>query len=842
VTTGALAGLRVVELGEFVSAPYCGRLLAGLGADVVKVETPQGDSARRHGPFPGDVPHPEKSGLFLALNAGKRGVTLDLDSAGGRSRLGALLDAADGLIENLPIERLEAVGLTPEETGRRWPRLVHVSITTFGRRGPYARMRGQALQASAAGAASITIGEPGRAPLPLPVSQPDYQGGVNGAIGFLLACLARDRIGHSQHVDVSTADVVAFYGGITSTMYTAQGIPWRREGHRASRSGGYYPYTILPCKDGYLCMITRSGHPWKKFVDAMGSPAWTRDPRYQDRALMGREYPDEVDALLAPWLELCTCDELLRMFRERGIPFSVVRDAAGVAACPQLAARGFFVETHHPAAGTLRYPGAPWRLSRTPWRIDRPAPLLGEHTADLLGDGGASGWHGDGGPPPRGAGVPTPGGGASTAGVIVGTGPARPTDLRPLDGVRVVDFGWVAVGPVLASVLADLGAEVIKVESSRRLDYCRLIPHPVLEDERHDQAYASRGHEIDAVPMFHNYNRGKLGVTVNLRHPGAAALLKRLVATADVVVENFSPRVLREMGLDYEALSAVRPDLVMISCSAAGQDGPWNDLKTFAPSLSSLAGLEALIGYPGERVLGALAFGYADPSNAHHGCLAVLAALWHRRWTGEGQYIDMSQLEATVGLAVEPLMDWFMNGRVWGREGARHLSMAPHGNYPCRGADAWVSIAVEDDQAWSRLVRAMGNAAKLDDQRFATLAGRRAHCPELDARIAEWTRERPPWEVTEALQQTGVAAFPVYGLEEQARDPHFQARGLLARPEHLRIGPMPVFAHPIKLSLTPGEVRATAPMLGEHNGKVFHEALGLSPGEIERLSAEGIIA
>ena len=823
------------------------------------------------------MPHPEKSGLFLALNAGKRGVTLDLDSAGGRSGLGALLDAADGLIENLPIERLEVVGLTPEETGRRWPRLVHVSITTFGRRGPYARMRGQALQASAAGAASITIGERGRAPLPLPVSQPDYQGGVNGAIGFLLACLARDRIGQGQHVDVSTADVVAFYGGITSTMYTAQGIPWRREGHRASRSGGYYPYTILPCKDGYLCMITRSGHPWKKFVDAMGSPAWTRDPRYQDRALMGREYPDEVDALLAPWLELRTCDELLRMFRERGIPFSVVRDAAGVAACPQLAARDFFVETHHPAAGTLRYPGAPCRLSRTPWRIDRPAPLLGEHTAEVFGGADAGGWRGRVptpkawvGAPRRGAdclwvaaapgsanrsGIAAASAGASTVGlgprrthadgVVRGegaSGPAGGASARPLDGVRVVDFGWVAVGPVLASVLADFGAEVIKVESSRRLDYCRLIPHPVLEDERQDQAYASRATEIDAVPMFHNYNRGKLGVTVNLRHPGAAALLKRLVATADVVVENFSPRVLREMGLDYEALSAVRPDLVMISCSAAGQDGPWNDLKTFAPSLSSLAGLEALIGYPGERVLGALAFGYADPSNAHHGCLAVLAALWHRRWTGEGQYIDMSQLEATVGLAVEPLMDWFMNGRVWGREGARHLSMAPHGNYPCRGADAWVSIAVEDDQAWSQLVRAMGNAAKLDDQRFATLAGRRAHCPELDARIAEWTRERPPWEVTEALQQTGVAAFPVYGLEEQARDPHFQARGLLARPKHPRIGPMPVFAHPIKLSLTPGEVRATAPMLGEHNGKVFHEALGLSPGEMERLSAEGIIA
>ena len=849
----ALAGLRVVELGEFVSAPYCGRLLAGLGADVVKVETLQGDSARRHGPFPRDEPHLERSGLFLALNAGKRGVTLDLQSAAGRARLGAQLETADGLVENLPIERLEALGLTPEQTRRRWPRLVHVSITTFGRRGPYARFRGHALQASAAGAASITIGEPGRAPLPLPVSQPDYQGGVNGAIGFLLACLARERSGHGQHVDVATADVVAFYGGITSTMYTAQEIPWRREGHRASRSGGYYPYTILPCRDGYLCMITRSGHPWKRFVEAMGNPAWTRDPRYQDRALMGRDYPDEVDALLALWLEERTSEELLRICRERGIPFSVVRDAPGVAACPQLAARGFFVEIHHSEAGALRYPGAPWRFSKTPWRTDRPAPLLGEHTSQLFVEGGL--WEAsDGAPhgaertaelaPEFGDSPRSDAGhrarGSEHRGVVRRQDPQA--KHRPLDGVRVVDFGWVAVGPVLASGLADFGAEVIKVESSLRLDYCRLIPHPVLESEAHEQAYASRVEEIDTVPMFHNYNRGKLGVTVNLRPPGAAPLLKRLVATADVVVENFSPRVLREMGLDYPALRAARPDLVMISCSAAGQDGPWNDLKTFAPSLSSLAGLETLIGYPEERVLGALAFGYADPSNAHHGCLAVLAALWHRLRTGEGQYIDMSQLEATAGLALEPLMDWFMNGRVWGRQGSRHLSMTPHGNYPCRGDDAWVAIAVEDDAAWSRLLGALGSSARLDDQRFATLAGRRACAADLDARLSEWTRGRAPWEATETLQRCGVAAFPVYGLDEQAADPHFRARGLIARPEHPRIGPMPVFAHPIKLSDTPGEVRATAPMLGEHNAKVFQELLGITTEEIARLGAAGVIA
>jgi len=384
VTPGALDGLRVVELGEFISAPYAGRLLAGLGADVVKVEPPEGDRARRHGPFLRDEPHPERSGLFLLLNAGKRGVVLDLEAAAGRERLGRLLESADCLVESLEIEALERWGLTAEETRRRWPRLVHVSITTFGRSGPYSRFRGQGLQASAAGAASITIGAPGRPPLPLPASQPDYQGGVNGAIGALLALFARRRNGQGQHVDVASADVVAFYGGITSVMYTAHGLPWTREGHRAAKSGGYYPYTILPCKDGYICMITRSGHPWKKFVEAMGSPEWSRDPRYQDRARIGREYPDEMDALLAPWLRERRAGEILAVCRQAGIPFSVVRDADDVAACPQLASRDFFVEIHHPAAGRLSYPGAPWKLSATPWRLLRPAPLLGEHTEEVF--------------------------------------------------------------------------------------------------------------------------------------------------------------------------------------------------------------------------------------------------------------------------------------------------------------------------------------------------------------------------------------------------------------------------------------------------------------------------
>ncbi|MBI4609519.1 MAG: CoA transferase [Candidatus Rokubacteria bacterium] len=413
--------------------------------------------------------------------------------------------------------------------------------------------------------------------------------------------------------------------------------------------------------------------------------------------------------------------------------------------------------------------------------------------------------------------------------------------MRPLDGIRVVDFGWVAVGPVLSSLLAEFGAEVIKVESSRRLDYCRLIPTPLGEDEKVSDALASRAHEIDTVLLFHQYNRGKLGITVDLRHPGAPELLKRLVARSDVVVENFSPSVLREVGLDYPALARVKPDLIMISCSAVGHGGPWEAVRTFAPSLSSLAGLERLIGYPGERCLGALTFGYADPSNAHHGLFAVLAALWHREKTGEGQWIDMSQLEATVGLAGEALMDYFMNRRVWKTQGATHASLAPHGIYPCRGEDEWVALACQTEAEWRAFCQVVGDPAWCGEPRFGDLDRRKKNGDALDARITEWTRAVDCAEIVSRCQALGLPAAPVLGLEAHDAHPYFRARGTLASVTHPVVGSLRLYASPIKLAETPGWIDRPAPCLGEDNPRIFGELLGLAPDEIEQLRADGLL-
>ncbi|HET8578981.1 MAG TPA: CoA transferase, partial [Methylomirabilota bacterium] len=347
--------------------------------------------------------------------------------------------------------------------------------------------------------------------------------------------------------------------------------------------------------------------------------------------------------------------------------------------------------------------------------------------------------------------------------------------------------------------------------------------------------------EVDSVPLFHQYNRGKLGVTVDLRHPAAPALLKRLVSRSDIVVENFSPSVLRSVGLDYAALSAVRPGLVMISCSAVGQGGPWEEMRTFAPSLTSLAGLERLIGYEGERALGALTLGYGDPSNAHHGLFAVLAALWHRAQTGQGQWIDMSQLEATAGLIGEALMDLEMNGRVWATRGALHASMAPHGHYPAAGDDAWVAISCASDREWQGLRRAMGDPAWACDDRFSTHGGRLAASAEMDALLAGWTRMLAAEEVTARCQAEGVAAAPVLGLEAHVTHPHFRARGTLAAIRHPKVGELSLYTSPIKLSATPGRIERTAPCLGEDNDYVFQGLLGLNPQEYRGAQAQGVV-
>jgi crotonobetainyl-CoA:carnitine CoA-transferase CaiB-like acyl-CoA transferase len=385
--TGILTGLTVVEWGGGVSVPYCTKLLVGMGAEVIKVEPPDcGDESRAHGPFPHDEFDGDKSGLFNFLNAGKLSITLRPDDGQGKDILLKMLERADILVEDNPPSLLEKFQLKYDSLERVNPRLVVTSITPFGHSGPYRDYKGYDINSCAMGGVSWAIGDPEREPLSLPLSQAHYQSGANAAAATMVALLSRETTGKGQHVDISEVDVLSFYAGSNSLMYVYQGNDWRRAGHRAPDSGGSYPYTLLPCKDGYICMIARSGQEWNRVIKMLGDPRWAKDPRYQNRQVMGREYPDEVDALILPWLEERTKDEVFQLCREHGVPFAPVRDIGEIFHDEHFEQRGFFVEAPGPSGEAIRFPGAPFRFSETPWEVKGPAPRLGQHNTEIFSD------------------------------------------------------------------------------------------------------------------------------------------------------------------------------------------------------------------------------------------------------------------------------------------------------------------------------------------------------------------------------------------------------------------------------------------------------------------------
>jgi crotonobetainyl-CoA:carnitine CoA-transferase CaiB-like acyl-CoA transferase len=385
---GALDGLRVVELGDFVAAAYGGKLLADLGAEVVKVEPPEGDSARRHGPFPGDSPHPETSGLFLYLNANKLGVTAAAETATGRELLGRLLDQADVLLTDLPGARLREIGITAEALAEAHQSLVTVAISTFGADGPLSEYAGADIVGAAMGGMNDTVGEPGRDPLVMPCYQSHSQAGAHAAAAAMVALFGRRLTGRGQYVDIAEADIWASYNQPgRAHIFVHEGRVRRRGGHRTM---GVYPYTVLPVRDGYISMIAGRGRQWKGFMEMVGDgqiPEWySEDERFRDRLEISRLYADEMDALLEPWLMAHDKDEIFAEAQARGIPFAPVYSTAEVVGNEHLNERGYFVEVDHPVAGPQRYPGAPYLMSDSPWELRRPAPLLGEHDEEIWCD------------------------------------------------------------------------------------------------------------------------------------------------------------------------------------------------------------------------------------------------------------------------------------------------------------------------------------------------------------------------------------------------------------------------------------------------------------------------
>ena len=398
-----------------------------------------------------------------------------------------------------------------------------------------------------------------------------------------------------------------------------------------------------------------------------------------------------------------------------------------------------------------------------------------------------------------------------------------------LEGVRIADFCWLWAGAYATGLLALLGAEVIKIESMARPDPSRKMTLTI------GQAFEG----VEHSPVFNSINLNKLSVRLNLKQPEAVVLAKKIVQISDVASENMRPGAMDSIGLGYDVLKEVKPDIIMLSSSAFGAEGPLRRYGGYAPSFACYSGLAHLTGYsdgPPNPMTGS-----TDLMSATTSAFAIMAALNHRQHTGQGQHIDMASVESLAVFTGDALMEYIMNGRVQSRNGNHDRIMAPHNCYRCRGDDKWVSIAVATDEEWQAFCNAAGHPEWASDERFSDTYSRWKNERELNDLIGEWTVNYTHYEVTEILQKAGVAAIPSFSNEEIFSDPHFKARELAVEVEHPSMGKQVVLGPPWRLSETPARVTKSAPTIGENNEYVFGEILGMSGKEIARLMDEEII-
>ena len=386
-----------------------------------------------------------------------------------------------------------------------------------------------------------------------------------------------------------------------------------------------------------------------------------------------------------------------------------------------------------------------------------------------------------------------------------------------LKGIRILDFTWVLAGPYATRILADFGAEVIKIQP--------LMPEA--EDE------FSRGY-------YNTWNRNKLGITLNLSKPQGVALARRLVSISDAVVENFTPRVMANWGLDYDSLKKIKPDLIMLSMSTMGNTGPWCHYAGFGPTIQAFSGISYLTSFPGKPPLG-LGTSYADHIAGLLACLALLGALEYRQRTGEGQYIDVSQVEAMASLLGDAILDYTVDGRQVEPVGNSSTEAAPHGVYRCHGDDRWCAIAVFTEDQWQGFKRALGNPPWAEARRFATSAGRLKNSEQLNRLVEGWTKEHTAEEAMASLQEQEVAAGVVQDASDLAQDPQLKERGFFIELDHPELGKTISDAAPIRLSDTPARYIRAAPILGQDNGYVYGELLGMNEGELTKLREQGVI-
>ena len=788
--TTALGGLRVVELGCGLPASYATKLLGLLGADVVKVEPMQGDPERGRGPFVADVVDRERGGgLFRYLNADKRSVLLDPAVLDDLTTLRSLLSGTDVLIESLGPGGLEALGLSPSSFAIANPHLAVVRVSPFGQHGPYSAYPATGLTVMAMGGWVSNHGIPGVPPVQTGGRLHEYTIGAYAACAALTAVRA-GRAGTAPAIaDLSALEVMVGtlpYPMLLHETFVKLGLPIGEE--RFATIPG-----IVKCADGYVGINALTGQHFQDICAMLDANDFA--DRQPELAWGGQPLADFF-ARVQPWLDARTVDEIVGLCQAFRIPAAPVGDGEKLTHFAQFTGREFF--TTEPD-GDLVFPGPPWRLGATPASARRAAPTL-THAAETP------------------AGFPAPRLGPVEA--TLGVDPAA-----PFAGLRVVDLGTFWAGPYVAMYLGAFGADVVKVESVQRPDGFRF-----------SGAFPAEGDDwYDRGGVWQGTNLNKRDVTLDATRADGHALLRALVARADVVIENFSARVIEQFGLGYDAVRALKPDVIMLRMPGFGLEGPWRDYVGWAMGIEQASGMAQATGYPAKPMHPG---GFADPMIAMHAAVALQAALEHRDRTGEGQMIEVAQLETACCLTADQPMDFQLNGRLAPRWGNRDPRMAPQGVYRCAD-DEWVALTVRNDHDWRALLDALERPLWATDE-FLTAPGRLAGQDDLDEFLSEWFAALRATEAVDRLRAHGLPAGQMLRAPVMYDDPQLGARGFFVPLENPKTGVRRYPAWPMRFSFAKAPQRFGPPTLGQHNAEVLAE-LGVGADELARLSADRIV-
>jgi len=792
--TDALSHVRVIEIGGLVSAAYCTKLLADLGADVVKVEQlGTGDGLRSMGTFPADSDDRSVGGLFCYLNANKRSVAFDLKGGGDIDSILKLAAGADIIVENLGPGGLEKLNLGFGRLKRVNPAISLVRISDFGQTGPLAKIPATDFTVQSAGGwvSKHVSGRPD--PVQVGGNLADYAVASFAACAALTAWKSTRDIGEAVEVDVSKQECLlntlpqpALFLEVLSLL--GMGLPEDR----------VFPVPgIVRCKDGYVGINVLTAQHWADCCNMTGLPEWI--PRQLEVIEVGPAL-DQFTQEIQPWLMEHGTEEIVELCQTLRLPAVPIGTGANLPEMPQLKSRSFFIKDF---AGQFIQPGFPYRLEATPASLRRPAPRLGEHNAEVAGN------------PWRDL--------KESFGPELKT--TKPGDGLAFSGLKVIDFGTFWAGPFVSCYLGAMGADVIKIESAERPDTFRYsMAYPQLGDDWYEQGGVWQG-----------TNLNKRDLTLNLNDEDARKVFEKLVARSDVIIENFSPRVINNLGFGVDRLKELNPALIIVRMPGLGLEGPWKDYVAWAMSFEQACGAAWITGDPDGLPLNP--GGFSDPTIGMHAAVAVQAALDYRNRTGVAQFIEVAQLETASCWTAEQVIAYSMTGKLQGRTGNRSETIAPQGLYQCSDGQ-WIAISIRDDDEWVRLIDAMGSPDGAGDSRFASLKGRLDNHDEIDKLISSWCGGLNSERSVTTLRSSGIPVATVMAAPSLYDDPHLSARKFYQVLDHATMGQRRYPRWPMIQNPGPeGLHRYGAPTLGQHNAEVLRE-LGLTESELENFAGK----